>query len=237
MIPMIGQISFFPYVFPPAGWMFCDGKLLSIAQHETLFMVVGTRFGGNGDSTFALPDLRDAAPENTHYCISVSGTYKPPSYDGVVGETMLAFDAPSAGNLLECTGQSVAKSKYPLLDALMGSRFGSSGGNFNLPDLRSKAPGGFRYLMTMTGDEPDGPVERSPFVGELLLLPYETSSEWFMLCNGSRVQVKQHPALYSLVGNQFGGDYNSFGLPDLRSFAPAKLNYYISTTGVFPNRP
>ena len=237
MPPMVGQISFFPYVFPPAGWMFCHGQLMSIAEHDTLFFLMGTRFGGDGESTFALPDLRAAAPPNTNYCISIFGLFKPRSYEGVAGETFLSFDAPSAENLLECTGQPVARNKYAMLDSLMGTRFGG-GANINLPDLRTKAPAKFRYLMTMTGDEPSLPRERAPLVGELFLLPYETSSEWFMLCDGRRVQIKQNTALYSLLGDQFGGDNtNFFCVPDLRSVAPAKYNYYICVHGVFPSRP
>ncbi len=237
MPPMAGQISFFPYTFAPAGWMFCDGQLLSISENETLFFLMGTRFGGDGESTFALPDLRTAAPAHTHYCISLFGTFRQPYYDGIVGETFLSFDPPGAENLLECTGQSIAKNKYALLETYMGARFGGDGGQYNLPDLRSKAPKGFRYVMTVNGEEPQWPRARTPFVGELLLLPYEVNSDAWLLCNGSRVKLEQHRALYSLLGNNFGGDEKSFGLPDLRSAAPDKFNYYLSSGGVFPTRP
>ncbi|MBN1524989.1 MAG: tail fiber protein [Spirochaetales bacterium] len=44
--------------FEPAGWMFCDGRLLQIQQYTALFSIVGTTYGGNGTTTFALPDLR-----------------------------------------------------------------------------------------------------------------------------------------------------------------------------------
>jgi microcystin-dependent protein len=48
--------------FAPAGWMFCEGQLLSIAENETLFNLIGTTYGGDGQSTFALPDLRGRLP-------------------------------------------------------------------------------------------------------------------------------------------------------------------------------
>jgi microcystin-dependent protein len=48
--------------FAPAGWMFCEGQLLSISQFETLFNLIGTTYGGDGQSTFALPDLRGRLP-------------------------------------------------------------------------------------------------------------------------------------------------------------------------------
>jgi microcystin-dependent protein len=48
--------------FAPAGWMFCDGQLLPISENETLFQLIGTTYGGDGQSTFALPDLRGRVP-------------------------------------------------------------------------------------------------------------------------------------------------------------------------------
>jgi microcystin-dependent protein len=48
--------------FAPAGWMFCEGQLLPISENETLFQLIGTTFGGDGQSTFALPDLRGRIP-------------------------------------------------------------------------------------------------------------------------------------------------------------------------------
>jgi microcystin-dependent protein len=219
---MMGQISLFPYTFAPAGW---------------IFYLLRTRFGGDGESTFALPNLSAAAPANTHFAIALSGILRPNSYEGIVGETLLSLETPSAENLMECNGQSLTKNKYPMLENYMGTRFGGDGGHYNLPDLRPKAPNGFHYVMTMLGDDPQFPRMRSPYVGELLLLPYELNSQALLLCNSSRLPVQQHPALYSLIGNTFGGDTTSFALPDLRSAAPAKFNYYLSSGGVFPNRP
>ena len=54
----LGEIRMFPYNFVPANWAICAGQLLSIAQNSALFTVVGTSYGGDGESTFALPDLR-----------------------------------------------------------------------------------------------------------------------------------------------------------------------------------
>ncbi|HEY0426271.1 MAG TPA: tail fiber protein [Pyrinomonadaceae bacterium] len=56
--PFLGQINIFPYNFAPRGWAFCAGQILSIAQNTALFSLLGTTFGGNGQTTFALPDLR-----------------------------------------------------------------------------------------------------------------------------------------------------------------------------------
>ncbi|MBK6929642.1 MAG: phage tail protein [Saprospirales bacterium] len=56
--PFIGEIMLFAGNFEPRGWAFCDGRLLSIAQNTALFSILGTTYGGDGQTTFALPDLR-----------------------------------------------------------------------------------------------------------------------------------------------------------------------------------
>jgi microcystin-dependent protein len=60
--PYVGEIRMFGGNFAPAGWMFCDGQLLPISENETLFQLIGTTYGGDGQSTFALPDLRGRLP-------------------------------------------------------------------------------------------------------------------------------------------------------------------------------
>jgi microcystin-dependent protein len=58
----LGEIRMFAGNFPPKGWALCDGQILSIAQNTALFSLLGTTYGGNGQTTFALPDLRGRAP-------------------------------------------------------------------------------------------------------------------------------------------------------------------------------
>jgi len=60
--PYIGEIRMFAGNFAPVGWMFCEGQLLSIAENEALFALIGTTYGGDGQTTFALPDLRGRLP-------------------------------------------------------------------------------------------------------------------------------------------------------------------------------
>jgi microcystin-dependent protein len=62
MDPFIGQIQAFPYNFAPRGWAFCDGQLLAISSNTALFSLLGTTYGGDGRSTFGLPDLRGRVP-------------------------------------------------------------------------------------------------------------------------------------------------------------------------------
>jgi microcystin-dependent protein len=62
MDPFVAEIRIFPFNFAPKGWAFCDGQLLPISQNTALFSLLGTTYGGDGKSNFALPDLQGAAP-------------------------------------------------------------------------------------------------------------------------------------------------------------------------------
>lgn len=60
--PYVGEIRMFAGNFAPNGWMFCEGQTLPISENETLFNLIGTTYGGDGESTFALPDLQSRVP-------------------------------------------------------------------------------------------------------------------------------------------------------------------------------
>ena len=58
----VAEIRIFPFNFPPTGWAFCDGQIMPISQNTALFSLLGTTYGGNGQSTFALPDMQGNVP-------------------------------------------------------------------------------------------------------------------------------------------------------------------------------
>lgn len=60
--PYVGEIRLLPYSFAPVGWLDCDGRLLSISEYELLYALLGTLYGGDGQTTFGLPDLRGRVP-------------------------------------------------------------------------------------------------------------------------------------------------------------------------------
>ena len=60
--PFVAEISIFPFNFAPKGWAWCDGQLLPLSQNTALFSLLGTTYGGDGKSNFALPDLQGRAP-------------------------------------------------------------------------------------------------------------------------------------------------------------------------------
>ena len=63
-IPFVGEIKLVSWNYPPKGWAFCNGQLLSIAQNQALFTLLGTTYGGNGTTNFAVPDLRGRVPNS-----------------------------------------------------------------------------------------------------------------------------------------------------------------------------
>jgi len=73
--PYVGEIRLFAGNFAPAGWASCEGQLLSISENETLFNLIGTTYGGDGQQTFALPDLRGRVPvhQGNSYTLAQSG--------------------------------------------------------------------------------------------------------------------------------------------------------------------
>ena len=76
MEPLLGQIQLLPYNFAPAGWAFCEGQLQQISQNPALFSLLGTMYGGDGVSTFALPNLKGKEPDpNLHYCVALQGIF------------------------------------------------------------------------------------------------------------------------------------------------------------------
>ena len=78
MDQVVGDIQLFVFDYAPDGWMKCEGQTLSISEYPALFSLIGTKFGGNGMTTFCLPDLRNALPmqgKGMNYCIAYVGLY------------------------------------------------------------------------------------------------------------------------------------------------------------------
>src|SRR5215216_1999859 len=97
--PYVGEIRMFAGNFAPAGWMFCEGQLLPISENETLFQLIGTTYGGDGESTFALPDLQGRLP--IHMGTGPDGiTYQIGENGGVESVTLTTQQIPSHSHAL-----------------------------------------------------------------------------------------------------------------------------------------
>lgn len=92
-MPYIGEIRMTAFNWYPNGWAFCDGQLLPIAENDSLFQLIGTTYGGDGEETFALPDLRGRAP--VHHGTSQGITYTLGEMGGVAQVTLTQHQIPS----------------------------------------------------------------------------------------------------------------------------------------------
>jgi microcystin-dependent protein len=90
--PYIGEIRMFAGNFPPSGWAFCDGTLIPISENDTLFILLGTMYGGDGQNTFALPDLRSRFP--LHRGTLAGTTYQMAEAGGVEQVTLTTNQIP-----------------------------------------------------------------------------------------------------------------------------------------------
>ena len=139
--PYVGEIRMFAGNFAPAGWMFCDGSLLPISEYETLFNLIGTTYGGDGQSTFQLPDLRGRLPihQGNGFTLAQTGGVEtvtltaaqiPAHSHPFLASTTAGATRDPSGNVL---GTAVAGSFYranaPTTDALAANSIGSTGGS------------------------------------------------------------------------------------------------------------
>jgi microcystin-dependent protein len=92
--PFIGMLALFGFNFPPRGWAQCNGQLLPIAQNTALFSLLGTQYGGNGTTTFGLPDLRGRVPIHLGQGPGLSN-YSQGQVGGTENVTLLATEMPA----------------------------------------------------------------------------------------------------------------------------------------------
>ncbi len=139
--PYVGEIRMFAGNFAPAGWMFCEGQLLPISENETLFQLIGTTYGGDGQSTFSLPDLRGRLPihQGNGFTLAQTGGVEqitltvpqiPAHSHPILGSTNLAVAASPVGAYpaSTVTGQKIYSSGTPNT-ALNSTAVASTGGS------------------------------------------------------------------------------------------------------------
>lgn len=167
-MPFVGEIRIFAGSFAPAGWMFCNGQLLPISENETLFHLIGTTYGGDGQSTFALPDLRGRVPIHMGtYAGAI--TYQIGEMGGTESETLTIQQIPSHSHAatgkitIPVRGDSVGHLVSPINNAIavspnkkFFSKTGSASGIMAPLDL------GNSTVMTSGGSQPHENMQ--PFI-------------------------------------------------------------------------
>jgi microcystin-dependent protein len=111
--PFIGEIRLFAGNFAPVGWMFCDGQLLPISENETLFILIGTTYGGDGETTFALPNLQSRIP--LHFGTFGGQTFQLAETGGVETVTLTTQQIPIHTHPLLCAASGGIPNSNPNL--------------------------------------------------------------------------------------------------------------------------
>ena len=121
--PFVGEIKLVPYNFAPRGWAECNGQLMSIAQNEVLFLLIGTMYGGDGQESFALPDLRGRGVISIGHGTGLS-TYSQGDFGGQESVTLQISQMPAhhhnvlvstlQGNAADPNGNHIARAPIGL---------------------------------------------------------------------------------------------------------------------------
>jgi microcystin-dependent protein len=119
--PYIGEIRCFGFNFAPQGWAFCSGQLIAISQNSTLFNLIGTTYGGNGTTTFALPNLQSRVP------VHQGNSYIMGQVGGVENVTLTTQEIPAHNHAIVATSNA-AILKRPVTNTFYAAS--SSGNNF-----------------------------------------------------------------------------------------------------------
>ncbi len=153
-----GQIRRIEAATCPTGYAEADGRLMTVADDQGLFWLLGWAFGGNGRDNFALPKLPPDAP-NMRYCVAMRGIY--PTFEGEYGTDPFIGSILVVPYLRGCPEQSVDADgrelpmyQHPVLSYLLGTSFGGRYPTFRLPDLRKFAPPNIKYCLVLNGAFP-----------------------------------------------------------------------------------
>jgi microcystin-dependent protein len=235
---LLGEVKLFAGSSMPLDWISADGRVLSIAQHSRLNQILGARFGGDGVTTFAVPNLANSAPlEHTNYLICSDEDPFKLVNTNYLGEVALyaGEEPPPSWEFAE--GQIHNIDRDPALFAIVGTLFGGDGiTTLAVPNLTSRGPiSGVNYMIAERGKWPAASLES--YLGETTILPGELFHASSMeIARGQILPVNSNILLFAVIQGFFGGNgLTDFALPDLTAATPAPhLNYLITYRGVLP---
>ena len=234
--PYVGEIRMFAGNFAPAGWMFCEGQLLPISENETLFQLIGTTYGGDGESTFALPDLRGRIPlhqGNGFILAETGGAEEITLTVNQIPRTRHPFwRRPTPRSHVDAAEQRAWRSRptaRPLRRRTRPTRplapiaiapVGRQPAAHQLPAVPVRQLHHLAVRHLPVADLGDADMA-DPFVAEIRIFPFNFAPKGWAWCDGQLLPLSQNTALFSLLGTTYGGDGKSnFALPDLQGRAP-----------------
>ena len=194
--PLLGSVAMFAGNFAPRGWQFCNGQILSIASNTALFSILGTTYGGNGRTTFALPDLRGRVP---------IGIGNGPGLEPIqLGQ--------------ELGGETAVMPSVTEHDHSAGAF--TTGPTGSTTTLQTTMPSlGLMPVVAIDGLYPNRSLSTEPGIGDIAWFAGNFAPRGWAQASGQLLPISTsgNQALFSLFGTTFGGDgRTTFGLPDLR---------------------
>lgn len=186
--PLIGEIDLIAGNVAPRGWEFCNGQTTKINQHTALFSVLGFKYGGNGATTFDLPDLRDRA------VIGAGQGENLPDHP---------FAQHHGKDFVALSEREIPRHRHRRADhGVTGEAGGGQPFHHSQPSLA------LHYMIS--------PVGQAAFA-QIRLFAGDYPPNGHLFCNGQILQIAHHERLFKLLGNAFGGNgKTTFALPDLR---------------------
>jgi microcystin-dependent protein len=226
----VGEIRMFAIDEVPAGWIRCDGQLLSSASFPVLFDLMGTRFGGTA-GMFAVPNLTGRVPihRGPGRALAEAGGEESHTLtaDELPAHSHQARAAGAPGDGPEPAGRTWGQQSAGLAytdgtpEASMSpaalSDTGGGAGHDNMPPYLP-----LHFYMSLDGDHPTLEFPSTqPFMGEIRMFPYDAVPVGWSSCDGGTLNVADSAALFFMIGSSYGGDgQQTFALPDLRARAP-----------------
>lgn len=237
--PMIGEVRVFAGNYEVYGFAFCSGQTINIASNTALFSLLGTTYGGNGTTTFALPNLQTRAVIGKGQAPGLSN-YVQGQTGGNATVSLTTANLPLHGHTFTIPGSQVAANAdtpagtVPAVaatnaystatDAAMAANSLTTtlqpAGATNVTPQNNMQPYlGLNFIIGMQGLY-QGAEE--PYLGEIRMIAGTRLPDYDWLpCDGRLLSIAEYDALYALLGTTYGGDgVNTFALPDLRGRIP-----------------
>ncbi len=226
--PYLSEIRIFASGVVPKGWVPCNGQLLPIAGNADLFYLIGTTYGGDNIHNFAVPNLNGRVPMQ-------HGINFPAGVTGGEETHALSINEMPEHNHLALASQQEADSNTPQNNWWAVnpeySPYSQPGDTPNMSPQALQAVGANKqhnnmspYLalnicMAVSGIYPspdDTILMTDPYISEIRILACKFAPGIWSTCEGQKLPVPKYVALYSLIGNIYGGDAQTFNVPDMR---------------------
>lgn len=179
----------------PHGWAFCDGQELNISEYQTLYALMGTTYGGDGQTTFALPDLRGRTAMGAGTGALISG-------DKLSTRTL---------------GQQPGAEQGTISPTGNGRKLTIAAAGGNSVDIQPPSMV-VPYIICISGLDPGRETDQYAFIGEVRLTAAATAPDKWLLCQGQTLNISEYHNLSLLIWTTYGGNgQTTFALPDMRS--------------------